>query len=66
MPPAGQIIIRGQTTNISATLLPVRKGILAARRTPVKANLLILRCGRSAAMLDYHARNGSESTGIEL
>jgi len=29
-PPAGQIVVRGQTTNKPATFLPVRKGILAA------------------------------------
>ena len=29
--------------------------ILSAWRAPVKANLLILRCGRYAAIRDYHA-----------
>jgi hypothetical protein len=64
--PAGRNIIRGQATNKSATLLPVRKGILSARRTRVKANLLIARCGRPAAMNDYHARNKSACTTKKL
>jgi hypothetical protein len=38
-----------KTTNKSATLLPVRKGIVSARPTPVKADLLILKRGRPAA-----------------
>lgn len=55
MPPAGQIIIRGRTTNKSATLLPVRFSSFPVRRRLVKEHLLIHRCGRCAAMWDYHA-----------
>jgi hypothetical protein len=65
-PSAGQIIIRGQTTNISATLLPVRKGILSVWRTLVKADLLIRRCGRSAAMTEYHARKSENLRYVPL
>jgi hypothetical protein len=54
-PPAGQIIIRVKPPISRRPFLPVRKGILSARRTPVKTDLLIRRCGRSAAMTDYHA-----------
>ncbi len=54
--PAGQIIIRGRTTNKSATLVPVRHRSLPEPAPFVKAHLLILRCGRRAAVPDYHAR----------
>ena len=54
-PPAGQIIIRGQTTNKSATLYLCAHKVFTALRFLVKNHLLILRCGRSAAISDYHA-----------
>ena len=42
---------RARFTEVIGNLIAQLSGWL----TPVKANLLILRCGRSAAMRDYHA-----------
>ena len=54
-PPAGQIIIRGRTTNKSAILCLFAPEVSITPLFRSTETLLILRCGRIAAIEDYQA-----------